>query len=473
MRITLAMVLVAGCFPTGASSESKDPPAFPNPPATTPPDPTVSRGQLSGDYGADDAVFVMDGLDAENAIGWAVAAAGDLDGDGVRDLIVGTTRDDSQGTDNGAVYVLPGPFAGEVDLGSAVAKYTGEGDQAHIGWVAEAIGDVNGDGQHDLVGQGHRYDDHHGLVFVAFGPVSGTHLGTDADIVLTGVDADMGFGLDIAPLGDVNGDGRADLAAAASIADVGTVYVWHQSLVAGAWTTDSADAVLVSESSGGDGAGGTLAGGRDLSGDGLPDLVIGDFWYDGGAGAVYEVDAPFAGTAALDAADRVHATDTSATGGMHTFFAIEADAGDMDGDGLAEVVAASCLPYEAYVFGGGVGPTTDLTDATATVTFNDGSSNPSLSVAGDVDGDGTDDLLASEMPFEDGGSAWLFYGPFTGALALADASAVFSDEGTTYGRLGIEARGGDVDGDGYADLLIGSLDGANEWAGAILAFSGP
>ncbi len=94
-------------------------------------------------------------LDAGDLFGWAVAGLGDLDADGVPDVAVGARRDDDEGTDRGAIYVLflnaSGTVKSHQKISSGAGGFSGDlldGDQ--FGWSLGTLGDVDGDGVNDL-----------------------------------------------------------------------------------------------------------------------------------------------------------------------------------------------------------------------------------------------------------------------------------------------------------------------------------
>src|SRR5262249_28472230 len=98
-----------------------------------------------------DATALLVAEAAGDLAGQSVAGAGDVDGDGLADLLVGAYGNDAGGTDAGTTYLLSGPVGGEVDLGDATARMLGEvaGDKA--GFAVAGAGDVDGDGLDDVL----------------------------------------------------------------------------------------------------------------------------------------------------------------------------------------------------------------------------------------------------------------------------------------------------------------------------------
>ena len=180
--------------------------------------------------------FKLSGVAADDQSGSSVASAGDVNGDGFADLIVGAFGADPHGSYSGASYVVFGKAAGfgaNLDLstlnGANGFKLSGvaAGDQS--GFSVASAGDVNGDGFADLIVGAYRADPHgsySGASYVVFGKAAGFAANLDLSTLngangfkLSGVAADDQSGRSVASAGDVNGDGFADLIVGASGAD--------------------------------------------------------------------------------------------------------------------------------------------------------------------------------------------------------------------------------------------------------------
>lgn len=438
------------------------------PPDTgSPPDPTATTDTGTGSVTVDEtmAVATISGADPQQSMGYTVSEAGDLNADGFGDVLVGTTNADAVGSQSGAVYAMAGPIVGALDVTAAIATWNGTADEDHAGWVVAAAGDVNGDGFDDVLGQSHRYDtpyDHAGLAFVGLGPPSGTRLTSEAEIVFRGSVAGAGFGLWIAGLGDTSGDGTTDVAIGASLVGDGSVFIFDDALVPGEWSDSDADASFTGEGSGG----GAIATLGDSDGDGLSDLLTSSNAAQSSSGAAYVILAPFGGPA--DAAASASVVVRGSVKGGH--LGIRLAGGDFNGDGLGDPVVQSFTPNSVLIYADGL--VGELGSADATAHFDmpwpmDGD----IASAGDLDGDGADELLVGSPSGGGGGGAWLFFGPLVGTLdaASADVSfvAIAKDE---YVGTSVDGAG-DVDGDGQLDVLIGSAAavGGN---GAAFLFSG-
>ena len=305
-----------------------------------------------------------DGVDVGDFYGTAVALLGDLDGDGRPELAVGADRDDDDGENRGAVWVLSLTEAGTLDRATKISATTGGLDDGPadgdlFGHSVAALGDLDGDGIPDLAVGGDDADDggpNRGAVWIlrmnADGTVRASQRISDTAGGFDGaLDDDDLFGQAVAGLGDLDGDGVPDLAVAASLDDDGgdgQGVVWilfltrdgtvrhHQKISATAGGFAGALDPL-------DTFGSSLVAPGDLDGDGVPDLVVGanrddDGGPDRGAGWVLFLN--------RDGTVRAH--DKLSGGGFGP--AADGDEwnptaalGDLDGDGAADLLFGSRL----------------------------------------------------------------------------------------------------------------------------------
>jgi len=399
--------------------------------------------------------------------------AGDVDGDGEVDVIVGAQFHDQAGTDAGAAYLVCGPLQGTIDLSAADAELLGEFDEDHAGSSVAGVGDTNGDGYDDLLVGAGAHDGEgslRGAAYLVLGPVAGTvGLGSANTKIEGEADGDRA-GFPVAGAGDVNGDGYDDVLVAARMndaggEDAGAAYLLHGPLPGGQLDLSTADARFVGEAAG-DEAGLRLNGGGDLDGDGYDDLLIGAWKADTGgadAGAAYVVYGPVAGDLSLSAADAVLEGEAAGDFAGNPVAA----AGDVDGDGFGDLLVgargndgADAGAGAAYLLYGPVFGTIPLALADARLLGESAGDNAGVRVAGagDVDGDGLDDLLIGainrDVGFADAGAVYLVYDAPLGTLSLSSAGAVLTGEGTDDGASKWLAGPIDANGDGYFDLLI-------------------
>ncbi|NNE85936.1 MAG: cadherin-like domain-containing protein [Alphaproteobacteria bacterium] len=403
----------------------------------------IDLGSLSGADG-----FTISGAEAGDKSGFSVASAGDIDGDGFDDLIIGAyLADDAGVADAGQSYVIfgqPGGFS-DIDLGAIApgAGFTitggGAGDQA--GWSVSSAGDVNGDGFDDIIvgalrgdGIGDAEKDA-GESYVIFGKASGF---SDIDVstlapadgfTIRGADAGDRAGYSVSSAGDVNRDGYEDVIIGAiggrgagnATMNSGEAYVVFGK-ASGLGDVDlgalaPTDGFVIRGSDPVDSLGRSVSSAGDINGDGFDDIIVGAWFADG----INELE-PNAGES-------------------YVIF------GKKDGFGPIEVDALT--PTEGFTI---LGATTG------------DSSGAVVSAAGDIDGDGYDDVIVSapladgvdDLSVDAGDSYVIFGGNLTGAVTHEGTAASETLVGTIDADVMVAGQGDDtVTGGGGADVLIG------------------
>lgn len=383
--------------------------------------------------------------------GHSVSSAGDVNGDGLADLLIGAPYAASHGAFSaGESYLIYGRanLAGAISLAAANVTFRGIDPGGAAGYSVASAGDVNGDGLADiLIGAPAAGEvvgvDAPGKAYLIYGSatLAGSFDLTAADVTFNGVGYQANAGSSVASAGDVNGDGLADLLIGASGARANgvnfagaTYLVFGSTSLAGSMGPGDADVTLRGINRF-DNSGSSVSSAGDVNGDGYADLLIGahsaERHGDSYVGEAYLVygSAGIAGQIDLSAADVVFRGD-EAYGALG---ASVASAGDVNDDGLADLLIrateATYLVYGSESLAGSFDP------ANADVTFlgiaSGEEAGRSVSSAGDVNGDGVADLLlGASARVRNGnyvGGAYLVYGqrvPEPASLALAGLAAL-------------------------------------------------
>lgn len=334
-------------------------------------------------------VFTATGETGNNHFGYAAGTAGDPNGDGYDDIVVGAYHWTEF---RGRVYLYTASGAG---LGGTPALIlTGDAHNDYLGRSVARAGDVNGDGYDDVVVAAQGYGNFTGRVLLYTGGPGGL-AGTPLSVV-TGEGPANSFGVSLASAGDVNGDGYDDvIAGAVGYGDFrGRAYLYAGGLAGlstnPVWiaTGESAYSSL----------GRSVAGAGDVNGDGYSDVLAGAPGYSESTGRVYLYAG---GPGGLGAGPVMVLTGEKR---QSDFGWAVAGAGDINGDGYDDVIVGADrfdnLTGRAYIY---TGEPRGLS-ATAALTFTgEGPNNVfgrSVAGAGDVNADGYDDFLVGAFGYD-------------------------------------------------------------------------
>ena len=440
----------------------------------------------------------MRGIDAGDRSGRGVSGAGDVNGDGLADLIIGAYGADP-GSDSraGESYVVFGKADGVAvnlgALGDGGFRLEGIDASDYSGESVSGAGDVNGDGLADLIvgawGADPGGDSSAGESYVVFGKADSATVDLGAlgngGFRLDGIDAADRSGYSVSGAGDVNGDGLADLIVGAYVADPGGDSSAGESYVVFG-KADSATVNLGALGNGGfrldgidaaDRSGYSVSGAGDVNGDGLADLIVGAPGAGSEGGESYVVfgkaDSAAVNLGALgNGGFRLDGIDLEDFSGFSV-----SGAGDVNGDGLADLIvgapSAGTNAGESYVVFGKADSAAVNLGALGNGGFRlDGIdlndfSGYSVSGAGDVNGDGLADLIVGAPGAEAGGrlragESYVVFGNADGAgvnLGALGSGGFRLAGGDTSVLSGRSVSGaGDVNGDGLADLIVGAAD---------------
>ncbi|MBF0183927.1 MAG: FG-GAP repeat protein [Magnetococcales bacterium] len=467
----------------------------------------IALSSLNGSNG-----FRLDGVAAGDISGQSVSSAGDVNGDGYDDLIVGASDADHNGLGrSGSSYVVFGKTSGfnsSIDLSSLDGSTGFRLDGAAAGdetGFSNSAGDINGDGIDDLIIGAVAASDWAGSSYVVFGKSSGF----SSSVNLSSLNGSNGFrlvgeqwtnwsGYSICSAGDVNGDGFDDLIVGAKGVNsyAGSSYVVFGKASGFSSTIylsglDGSTGFRLNGAVAHDESGFSVSSGGDVNGDGYADLIVGAWGADpnglsssGSSYVVFGSSSVFSSVIALSGLDgstgfRLDGALAGDNSGLSV-----STAGDVNGDGYADLIVGarwadpnglsqSGSSYVVFGSSSVFNSVINLSSLDGSIGFRldgamaDDNAGISVSSAGDVNGDGFDDLMVGAFQADpngtDSGSIYVLFGKssgFTSAMNLSslNGSTGFRLDGTAAGdQAGVSIRSvGDVNGDGFDDLIVGA-----------------
>ncbi len=370
-------------------------------------------------------------LDAGDQFGFSIATIGDLEGDGVTDIAVGAPFDDDNGSNRGAVWVLFLDSDGQVDIHQKISDSEGNfsgglDNEDQFGQAIAPLGDLNGDGFLDIAVSAPEDDDggaNKGAVWILFLNADGTvqseqKISEDSGEFDESLSTNNQFGHALANIGDLDSDGVTDLAVGVPYDDDGGTdrgAVWilflnSDGTVKSSQKISSSSGDLNITLSNEDHFGSAVSEIGDLNGDGITDLAVGLSGRDQGG---------------------------TNRGAVWILF--------MQRDGTVSSVTR--IGQDQAGFSGALSNNDQFGEA--------------LSNIGDINSDGTDDLVVGAPQSNDSGAFWILF--LTPDGDVLSSSKISATDGNFSGGLdsddqfgGSIALLGDLDGDAVDDLAVGA-----------------
>lgn len=440
-------------------------------------------GLTGGPLENSDATFesIVDGI----FLGQSVAIAGDVNGDGYADVLIGQPGDDEISNFGGMVTLfLGGPegWSNYMSSNEADAIFRGEADGDWAGFSVSGAGDFNGDGFDDIIVGAPKRNGDEGAAYLILGREVWADVDLSAaDALFAGAGVENA-GWNVAAAGDLNDDHLGDVVIGAPgfNSSQGRAYVLFGNVAPADRMLANSDVVLDGEAAG-DQAGFSVAGAANVDGDRYDDLLIGAPNYGSGDGRVYLVTdfqgGPFPLARNLSAADRIYFGTTGQSLGWSVDLV-----GDMNGDGFGDMLAGfTTTTGGAYLVLGASSPKANCTlDFCTDQGYRgavDSSTGGRVAAVGDVNGDGYGDLLIGACAYSGGnnqGRASLILGEPnpTGVVDLdTEADAHFIGMNALDSTCVAQNGAGDINGDGLSDLVIGSPGHFNNRGRAYLQFA--
>lgn len=450
-------------------------------------DGTVKDQQKIGDGSGGVPIFTLDDGDA---FGSAIASLGDIDGNGIPDLLVGASGDDSAGTSVGAAYTL---FLNTDGTVSNFRKITeGEGGLAsgtlgsgfgrdRFGGSATGISDLNSDGVPDAIvgapGDSDSRGSGRGAIYILYLNRDGSvqahqKIGGGRRGELSTLDYGDNFGSGVANIGDIDNDGVTDIFVGSpgngntATPDRGALYfilLNNDSTVKGFARLNDRNTGISTRQD--DNLGISLALLGDLNGDGSLNMLVGSsgFKTDGSPStdAAYVLGITFTSTSGLDISLQGVINDSSfgpATSGDvplnagSRFGRSTTGIGDVDGDGVPDVLVGGGTSYILFL----------NADGTVDTSQNINLRTVSATGLGDLDGDGVPDALSGGPDISGGQVSILFLNSDGSVKVVQEISRSAGgllpgtlDSNDAFGSSA--ARIGDLDGDGITEVVVGAV----------------
>jgi len=383
--------------------------------------------------------LLMTGEATGDNMGNSVSSAGDVNGDGYSDVIVGAPGYSSS---KGRAYIF---YGGELMDNISDVTMTGLSNNNFFGNSVSSAGDVNGDGYSEVIVGAYGYSSMTGRAYIFYG---GSSMNNVADVTMTGQTSNH-FGWSVSTSGDVNGDGYSDVIVGAFGSSVtGRAYIYY----GGTNMNNVADVTMTGQTSD-TYFGWSVSTAGDVNGDGKQDVIVGAFGYSSSKGRAYI----FYGGSSMD-----NIADVTMTGEAmgNDFGNSVSTAGDVNGDGYSDVIVGAYSYYyqvekgRAYIYYGGTNMN-NVADVIMTGEATNDKLGRSVSTAGDVNGDSYSDVIIGAFGYNSiTGRAYIFYG----GSSMDNIADVTMTGETTDNYFGFSvSSAGDVNGDGKPDVIVGAF----------------
>ncbi|WP_353717494.1 FG-GAP-like repeat-containing protein [Dyadobacter sp. 676] len=399
------------------------------------------------------------GMSNDERMGSSIACAGDVNGDGYSDILIGAQHWDNGQFNEGGVFIYHGSKNGiPAGTTPASTLESNQGD-GWFGTAVASAGDVNGDGYSDILIGCYTFDNgqkDEGHVFVYHGGAEG--IGTDDSQTLTNGKTGAQMGLSVASAGDVNADGYGDIVIGAPFFDdgkalEGAAFVYYGSIDGLAINTYH----LLKKSQANAYFGGSVAGPGDINGDGFDDVIVGAKNYTFGESEEGAVFVYYGSSSGVDPNAGQTGLQVNKAG-AHLGFVV-AGAGDVNRDGYADFIAGAptyANTGNVFLYYGSsqaIGSPVNIPGPQINSHFGE-----VVSSAGDVNGDGYSDIIAGAWTTNYGqqgeGAAYVYHGS-SGAFNTNPAKILESNQIDANFGFSV-ASAGDANGDGYSDVTVGS-----------------
>jgi hypothetical protein len=285
---------------------------------------------------------IFDGQIADALFAARVSCGSDVNGDGYADVLIGEIANPAKGSRTGRAYVY---FGGPSMDTVPDVVFTGESAGSEFGLVASA-GDVDRDGFDDIIIGAWRWGNDTGRAYLYLG---GATMDTIADAVFTGAALGDRLGVSVRGLGDVNGDGYGDIGVGAYLNDAAGVDAGRAYIYYGGPVVDTVPDVVLTGEAADDDFGKSICGAGDVNRDGYADVAVGAFTsdangYNAGRGYVYFGGSPM---------DKVpDVTLNGEAAGDHLGYWV-GHAGDVNGDGFPDVLVGASFADSGPLFDAG------------------------------------------------------------------------------------------------------------------------